>query len=192
MEEDLDPEAFIDATKKQIRIAAKNKRSKAIFNADLVVGLMSMGKYQEALEMADEINIKYLSKWNGSILIYYSNMMSLYINIGEIDKAKKIYEDKIKDYPIKILNESMTMDVVLANKSFNEKEYNISKELFNKVLKSNKSRRLKFQVYYILAEIAEQEGNIEEAIKKYKIVGEKGNKLYISNLAKEKLKELSI
>lgn len=190
LEDDLDPEAFIQATEKQIKIVAKNKRSKTILNADLALGLMDMGKYEEALNTLNQIDKRYLSKWNGSLLIYYSNLMSLYTNIGEIEKAIEIYEDKIKNYPIRILTESMTMDIVLANKSFYGKEYNTSKEFFHKVLNNNKSRRLKVQIYYILANIAEQDGNLEEAIIKYKIVGDKGNKLYASYLAKEKLKVL--
>lgn len=192
MEEDLDPEAFIEATEKQIKITGKNKRSNSMLKTDLIVGLMSMGKYEEALDILDEIDIKYLQKWNGSLLIYYSNEMSLYYNIGEVDKAKEIYENKIKSYPIKILNESLTMNIILANKSFYEKEYSSCKELYNRVLQNNKSKRLKIEVYYILANIAEQEGDIEQAIKKYKIVAEKGNKLYSANLASERLKLMSI
>jgi tetratricopeptide (TPR) repeat protein len=163
-----------------------------MLKADLIVGLLSMRKYEDAWDILNEIDIKYLPKWDGSLLIYYNNEMSLYFNTGEIDKAKEIYETKIKNYPIKILNESLTMDLILANKSFYEKEYNSSKELFSKVLQNNKSKRLKLEVYYILANIAEQEGNIEEAIQKYKTVAEEGNKLYSAYLARGKLKTLSI
>lgn len=191
LEEDLDPKGFIESTERQIKIIGKNKRSRTILNADLIVGLMSMRRYEEALDILNEIDIKYLSKWNGSSLICYSNEMSLYYNIGEVDKAKEIYESKIKNYPIKILNESLTMNVILANKSFYEKEYSSCKELYNRVLQGNKSKRLKFEVYYILANIDEEEGNIEEAIKKYRIVADKGNKLYSADLAREKLKTLS-
>ncbi len=192
LEEDLDPEAFIEATKKQLKIVGKNKRSKTILNADLIVGLLSLRKNEETLDILNETNVNYLSKWNGSQLIYYGNEMSLYYNMGEADKAKEIYEAKIRNYPIKLLNESLNMDLILANKSLHEKEYNTSKELYNKVLQNNKSKRVKVEIYYTFAHIAEEEGNIEEAIKKYKIVADKGNKLYSAYLAKEKIKTLSI
>lgn len=190
VEQDLDPEAFIEATKKQIRITGKNKQAYAILNHDLIVGLLSMRKYEEARNILDEINEQHLPKWNGSILSYYSIEMVLYSNAGDIDRAHEVYETKIRNYPIKILSESMTMDLILADKSLREKEYTISRELFNKVLKYTKSKRLKLEIYYSLAIIDEEEGKIEEAIKKYKKVADKGNKLHSSLLAKEKLKEL--
>lgn len=56
------------------------------------------------------LDISYLQKWNGSHLIYYSNEMRLYYNIGKVDKAKEIYEAKIKDYPVNILSKSLTME----------------------------------------------------------------------------------
>ena len=188
----MDPEAFIEATEKQMKITGKNNRAKAIFDVEIVVALMCMSKHEDALDILNEIDTRYIQKWDGSLLYYYSAEMNLYYNIGQEDKAKEIYESKIRDYPIKILNESRIMDSILSNKSFNEKEYSTCKELLNKVLQNNKSRRVKIEVYYMLANIAQQEGNLEEAIKKYKIVAEKGNKLYSSYLAKEKLKELSI
>lgn len=190
LEQDLDPEAFIEATKKQMKITGKNKRAYALLNHDLIVGLLSMRKYEEARDVLDEINEAHLSKWNGSILNYYNVEMILYSNAGDMDRANEIYETKIRNYPIKLLNESMTMDLILADKSLREKEYNISRELFNKVLKNIKSKRLKLEIYHSLAIIDEEEGRIEEAIRKYKKVADKGNKLHLSFLAKEKLKEL--
>lgn len=72
LEQDLDPEAFIKATEKQMEITGKNKRACAILNGDLIVGLLSMRRYEEAKDILDKIDIKYLSKFNGSILIYYT------------------------------------------------------------------------------------------------------------------------
>jgi tetratricopeptide (TPR) repeat protein len=190
LEKYLDPDAFIKATEKQLKITGKNKQANTMLNLDLLLGFLCMRNYEEAKDALNNINKKYLTKWNGSILIFHSYEMNLYYNTGEIDKAMKIYETRIKEYPIKILNESITMNLILANKSYNEKEYKISRELYQRVLQGNKSKRLEIEIYYILANIDEDEGNIEEAIKKYKKVVNEGNKLYSVNLAKEKLKVL--
>lgn len=190
LEKYLNPDAFIEATEKQLEITGKNKQANTMLNLDLLLGFLSMRNYDKAKDALNNINKKYPPKWNGSILIFHSYEMNLYYNTGETDKATEIYDTRIKEYPIKILNESITMDLILANRSYNENEYKISRELYQKVLKVSKSKRLEIEIYYILANIDEAEGNIEEAIKKYKKVVNEGNKLYSVNLAKEKLKVL--
>ncbi|WFA09065.1 hypothetical protein [Tissierella sp. Yu-01] len=190
LEKDLEPEAFIESTKNQLEITGKNKQANTMLNIDLLLGLMSMRRYEEARDVLNKINTKYLSKWNGSILIFHNSEMSFYYNTGEIDKAMEIYNTRIKGYPIKTLNESITMDLILANKSYHEKEFKISRELYQKVLQGNKSKRLELEIYFVLANIDEEEGNIEEAIRKYNKVADEGNKLYSAYLSKEKLKSL--
>ena len=105
---------------------------------------------------------------------------------------KEIYESKIKDFPVKTLAENRNMDVIMANMSYNEKEYKTCRVLSNKILNSNNSKALELQINYMLAGIDEAEGNIEEAIRKYTKVANEGNQLYSSKLAKKKLKEYKI
>jgi tetratricopeptide (TPR) repeat protein len=190
LEKDLEPEAFIESTKNQLEITGKNKQANTMLNIDLLLGLMIMRRYEEARNVLNKINTKYLSKWNGSILIFHNSEMSFYYNTGEIDKAMEIYNTRIKSYPIKTLNESITMDLILANKSYHEKEFKVSRELYQKVLQGNKSKRLELEIYFVLDNIDEEEGNIEEAIRKYDKVADEGNKLYSAYLSKEKLKSL--
>lgn len=187
LEEELDPEAFIEAIEKQRKITGKNKRINTFLNFDVVAGLISMGRYKEAKDVMEKIDIRYLSKWSGSLLAYYNNKMLLFYNSGEKHMADEIYEKKVRDFPLKTPNLKAIMNLILASKNFEDGNYEESKELYNKYLSINNSKRLELEILYIFAEIDEKQGKIEAAMEKYSRVAKEGNKLYIVSKAREKL-----
>ena len=63
-------------------------------------------------------------------------------------------------------------------------------EILNEVLKKTKTKRQNLGFKYLLATYKEKAGKIEEAIELYKEVVKNGNKLYIVQEAREKLKKL--
>lgn len=52
------------------------------------------------------------------------------------------------------------------------------------------SRRNRLETLYYLARMDEIEGNKEKALKKYGIIADNGNKLWIAKMAREKVKQL--
>lgn len=52
------------------------------------------------------------------------------------------------------------------------------------------SRRNRLEILYYLARMDEIEGNKEKALKKYGIIADNGNKLWIAKMAREKVKQL--
>lgn len=52
------------------------------------------------------------------------------------------------------------------------------------------SRRNRLEILYYLARMDEIEGNKEKALKKYRIIADNGNKLWIAKMAREKVKQL--
>ncbi len=187
LEVHLDPEAFIEATERQKKITGKNKRTNTYLNFDIVAGLMSLGKYKEAMDVMEELNLKYLTPKNGLLLGYYHNKMILLYELGQKEKADELFENKIKDFPLKTPVLRSLMGLLLAIRAFQEGEFEESKELCNKYLNNNKSRRLELELLYILAEIDEKQGNIESAIEKYTRIAKEGNKLNTATKAREKL-----
>ena len=57
-------------------------------------------------------------------------------------------------------------------------------------MKKTKKKRQNLELKHLLAVYKEKAGKIEEAIELYKEVAENGNKLYIVQEAREKLKKL--
>lgn len=187
IEENLDPEAFVKATEKQFETIGNDKKANGMLSNDLAAGLMSMGKYDEAKKILKEINIKDIPKQAGILLSYLNNIMVVNYKLNNVDEANRIYEDFIRKYKVKRDNEQNIMNLILANKSLEEKDCKKSRELFRKVLEKNKSERLKIDIEFDLAIIDEKEGNIKEAIRRYKYVANNGNKLYSASLARERL-----
>lgn len=186
LEEDLDPEAFIESTYKAYRYAENNKQLNSMFNMDLAFGYMSLGEYNKTLECLDKIDPDELPKINNSIISYYTLLMISYYNIDDFDRALINYE-KAESYKLTNKRAGKLIDLLKANRYLYEREYARSKELFEKYPKDKISKRLELEILYILAYIDEKEGNEKDANLKYEIVAKNSNKLYIGKLAKEKV-----
>lgn len=189
LERDLDPEAFVEAIEEQRKITGKSRRINAYLDYDLVVGLISMGKYQEAKDIIDNIDIKYIPKWNGALLGYYNNKMILLYNLGKKEEADKIFEKYVKDFPLKTPKLKYYMKNILAGKRFEEDNLEECKELCNEYLSVNKSKRIELELLYMLAEIDEKQGDKKSAREKYSKIAKEGNKLYTASLAREKMND---
>ncbi|MEW8972552.1 MAG: tetratricopeptide repeat protein [Tissierellaceae bacterium] len=189
LDKDLDPEAFIEAIEKQRKITGKNRRINTYLDYDLVAGLISMGRYEEAKDIIDNMNIKYIPKWNGALLGYYNNKMILLYNLGKKDEADEIFEKYVKTFPLKTPTLKYFMKIILAVKNFEEGNFEECKELCNEYLSINKNKRIELELLYMLAEIDEEQGDIESAREKYNKIAKEGNKLYTAFKAREKISE---
>ena len=86
----------------------------------------------------------------------------------------------------KIYNLVKALEGMLFHENDNEKMI----EILNEALKKTKTKRQNLGLKHLLAAYKEKAGKIEEAIELYKEVAENGNKLYIVQEAREKLKKL--
>lgn len=186
LENDLDPEAFIEATYEAYKNAGKNKQLNSLLNSDLAFGYISLGEYKMAMEFLHKVEPTHLPRSNKLTLSYYNALMIVYYNLDEYAKAKEIYEI-VKKYEVKDKLGEQLMDILMANKYFYEANYEASRKIFENYPKDKMSKRLELEVVFDLANIDEKEGNIKNAIPKYERVAREGNKLYSAKLAKEKL-----
>lgn len=190
LEELLDPEAFIEATEKQRKIAGKNKRTNAHLNVDIVAALVSMGNLEEARDILVSIDTKYLSKIEGSLLAYNYNLMLVLYDLGETHEAEHIYKKEFENLQTKGLRKKLIMELVEASRNYNSGNYDESKNIYMNFLNKSKSKRMSLEILYILAEIDEKQGNINGAKEKYEKVAAEGNKLFIRQESERKLSEL--
>ena len=86
-----------------------------------------------------------------------------------------------------IYNLVKALEGMLFHENDNEKMI----EILNEALKKSKTKRQNLGFKYLLATYKEKAGETREAIELYKEVAENGNKLYIVQEAREKLKKFS-
>lgn len=187
LENDLDPEAFIQATHEAYKNAGKNKQLNSLLNCDLAIGYISLGDYKMAIELLEKVEPIHLPKANKLVLAYYNALMIVYYNLNEYDKVKGIYE-MVKKYEVRDKLDEQLMNILMANKYFYEGNYEASRKIFKEYPKNKMSKRLELEILFDLAKMDEKEGNIKNAISKYEKIAREGNKLYSAKLAKKRLK----
>lgn len=186
LEEDLDPEAFIEATHRTYKNAGNDKQLNSLLNSELAFGYISLGEFETAMEFLHKVEAKYLPRINKFILVYYNALIIVYSNLEEYDKLEEIYK-LVEKYEVKGDLAERLMNILMANKYFCEGNYLESAKMFESYPKDKMSKRLELEILFNLASIDEKEGNIKEAVLKYERVEKEGNKLYIVELAKKSL-----
>ncbi|QZY55951.1 tetratricopeptide repeat protein [Crassaminicella profunda] len=187
LEENCDPKAFIEATKKQMEITGKNPKIKAYLTIDQAAGLILMGEFQKAKEILLSTPKSYLSVKNGTLLVYTINLISCLYELGEVDDAEELYETQVPLLPPVNQRMRIAMKLLIAERFFFLNKYEESKEQFQQLLKEKISKRRKLSILYRLAQIDEKNGNLIAAQKKYKEVAENGNHLGIAIQAQKHL-----
>lgn len=188
MEEYCDPEAFIKATEKQLIINGKNPGLNAYLNTDKAAGYIIAGDYNKAKDILLSIDKSKLSVINGSLLAYTINLIGCYYELGEIEKAEKLFETEIPLLCPVNSKMRLAMELLIAERFFFLDRYEESKQKFEQLLNNKKLNKYqKLNILYFLAKIDEKKGDIISAQEKYKEVADKGNKLWISEQARKRL-----
>ena len=194
LDNELDPEKFIELTENEYN-RNKNKKYRNYMKLNLVAGYSSSGKIETAYEKLKEVDLsKKLYRERNKILYYYNEALILNV-LGKKEEATEIYNKKLSEEienigkrkkDSEIYNLVKALEGMLFHGNDNEKMI----EILNEALKKLKIKRQKLGFKYLLATYKEKAGKIEEAIELYKEVAENGNKLYIVQEAREKLKKL--
>jgi tetratricopeptide (TPR) repeat protein len=189
LEDDCDPEAFLERTEKQRAITGTNKKINAYFDIDRSAGLITLGRFEEAKDILLSIDKNILSRKNDTLLVYTINLMSCLYELGEVASAEELFEIQIPSLaPInnRIL---LATNLLVAERFFYLKRYDESREQLNKVLNQKLSKRTRMEILYCLAQMDEEEGNEEAAMVKYSQVASEGNKLWIAKKARERCRK---
>ena len=178
--EELNPEKYIELVEKNYKV----KDTPTIF----VLGYLNSGNMEKAYEILKNINVeKQFSNSRYEVYIFQSLTL---IEMGKWKEALDIYIEHIKysKNNIKDRNTNLFLEDLEAY-LFNNNEKMI--EYLTKKLKTETRKIFALKLKYQLGICKEKAGKIEEAIELYKEVAENGNKLYIVQEAREKLKNFS-
>ena len=194
LDNELDPEKFIELTENEYN-KNKNKKYRNYMKLNLSAGYSSAGKIETAYEKLKEVDLsKKLYRERNKILYYYNEALILNV-LGKKEEATEIYNKELSEEIEKIgkrkkdseiYNLVKALEGVLFHENDNEKMI----EILNEALKKTKTKRQNLGLKHLLAAYKEKAGKIEEAIELYKEVAKNGNKLYIVQEAREKLKKL--
>jgi len=194
LDNELDPEKFIELTENEYN-RNKNKKYRNYMKLNLAAGYSSAGKIETAYEKLKEVDLsKKLYRERNKILYYYNEALILNV-LGKKEEATEIYNKELSEEIEKIgkrkkdseiYNLVKALEGVLFHENDNEKMI----EILNEALKKTKTKCQNLGFKYLLATYKEKTGEIQEAMELYKEVIENGNKLYIVQEAREKLKKL--
>ena len=162
---------------------------------NLSAGYSSAGKIETAYEKLKEVDLsKKLYRERDKILYYYNEALILNV-LGKKEEAIEIYNKELSEEIEKIGKRKKDSEIynlvkVLEGMLFHQNDNEEMIEILNEALKKTKTKRQNLELKHLLAVYKEKAGKIEEAIELYKEVVKNGNKLYIVQEAREKLKKL--
>ena len=194
LDKELDPEKFIELTENEYN-KNKNKKYRNYMKLNLSAGYSSAGKIETAYEKLKEVDLsKKLYRERNKILYYYNEALILNV-LGKKEEATEIYNKELSEEIEKIGKRKKDSEIYNLIKSlegmlFHENDNEKMIEILNEALKKTKTKRQNLGLKHLLAAYKEKAGKIEQAIELYKEVAENGNKLYIVQEAREKLKKL--
>ena len=194
LDNELDPEKFIELTENEYN-KNKNKKYRNYMKLNLSAGYSSAGKIETAYEKLKEVDLsKKLYRERNKILYYYNEALILNV-LGKKEEATEIYNKGLSEEIEKIGKRKKDSEIynlvkALEGMLFHENDNEKMIEILNEALKKTKTKRQNLGLKHLLAAYKEKAGKIEEAIELYKEVAENGNKLYIVQEAREKLKKL--
>ena len=195
LDEKLDPEKFIKITQNEYE-KNKNKRYRNYMKLNLCAGYSSAGKIEKACQNLKEINFskKSLFREQDKILYYYNEALLLQ-ELARKEEAIVIYKEKILQLKEKFKTNKELEGInplieFLNGILFYENDNTKMIEILSESLKKLSNKRQILVIKNLLANYKVKAGETEEARKLYEEVIENGNKLYIVEEAKEKLKNL--
>ncbi|AKL94930.1 hypothetical protein CACET_c14690 [Clostridium aceticum] len=190
IEEQCDPQAFLEATERQRNITGTDRKINAYLNIDKAAGLILMGEFQRAKEVLFSIDKSYLSAKNGTLLAYTINLISCLYELGEISEAEELFETQVPILPPVNKKMIQAMKLLVAERFFFLNRLEESKESFHQLLKMKISKRIQLGILYRLAQVNEKIVDTISAQKQYKEVADHGNKLWIAVQAKKQLEQM--
>jgi len=191
LEIECDPVRFIEKC---------NKANMLYPDISKAVAYMCLGNYEDSLSLLLDSEMpkkpKKLFK-----LAYHSLLMGYYLETGDLKKAGDEYEDDIKNLRKGLLISGTTLGVDLLVLEYHYKLSTTSdtakyyleqvKYLFD-INSKLLTKRQKVAIWYIEAELFEKIDDTVNAASMYAKVAKNGNKLWIAESSREKLKKLEI
>jgi len=190
IEENCNPQQFLEATEDQQKITGKNPKINAHLNIHKSIALCLMGNFQQSKKVLLSIDKSYLSEKNGTLLSYTINLISCLYELGEISDAEELFETQIPLLAPVDKRMNLAVNLLIAERFFFLDRYKESKEKFEQISEEEISKCTRLSILYRLAKIDEKNGDLLSARNKYKEISDDGNKLYIAIQAQKYLSQI--
>ena len=185
IDSDCDPERFLIMIDKQEKRRGKEKRVVNRLDINRAAAHLLLGNIQTAKGYLDEIDATYLSEKDGSFLAYTINLILCHYELGEIEKAERLYETNlIKLCPLgKRLKKSV--EILIGERYYYLGKYDLSYEHLNKLLNFDLDKRQYLGILFRLAQMDIMKGETDQAMKRLNKIVKFGNKLWIVKASQE-------
>lgn len=181
---DYDPDAFIEATKRQQEIMPKVA---GILELDIAGGYISKGDFKEALDILDAID---RSKLKNNDYAYYQNLCIAFYGLGERKEAEKIYEEKLMTITPRNKDQVYSRSLLIAKYFFEKGDLETSEKVLTELISTKKlPDYIRLHVYYTMGLICEKKGELDSAVNHFKFVAHAKGKLYIMKMARERVED---
>jgi len=151
-----------------------------INNIQKTTGLFYAGKFQEVIDLTNEIN-KMPKNWEP---IYYQNVILSWLFMGETEKAVDTFEKANAIFEEYEKNDYYKEFIDIVNNVVNFYKGNASKNYFAELAKSGANDYRKSFGYYFLGEINKKENNISAAKANFNNAMEYGKGSFIEEFSK--------
>lgn len=188
-----DPYPMVEEARLQLRYPGP-KNMTLVRQCNFALALQYAGEYEEALEILTQMPIHKTFGIHAQFkTVYYNNLMALYVERNQLDKAVEAYDQMLHHYgKIKISKQRAALQHSLDAKKtlfhFCRQEYAMAlstpfpepKNLLEQVLKAK-----------IYARIYLAMGDLEQAKEKLEFIVQHGNRLYVVTEAKALLDSIT-
>lgn len=181
-----DPVKFGEKTRKRKSNLSPQSTYQTILDMDLSTSLSVRGKYAEALDIMERLNVKHFGTSKSARLVYFNNLISLYDLTHQHDKAEALYQKEIIGYAPHQKTISIALKILKSERLFCQNQFDESKAILEPLLHGRISPIQNMIIRYNLASIYEKQGLLTEAKAMYGSVGHAGKEIAIAEISKEK------
>lgn len=190
LEEKCDPQSFLDAIEKQKGLIFKKSMYNTQININIAAGLIALGHFDKAKEILLNCNMSHLIKNNGIYFAYYINLITCLFELGEVTYADELFLKHILNFPTSNSRIKLAKKLLEADRLFHLSKFDESKILYENLLKNKMSKMDRLYSQYKISQIYEINGDLVTSKKKYKLVLDNGNKLWIAKQSQDKIEKL--
>lgn len=192
LNEQCDPEAFLEAT---VRLQDKKRKKSRVYHIlfiDQAAAYITMGKMEEARDVLEGMDSKCIKPYSSSMMAYYINLAIAYYESGDVETGESIFENKITTAS-SCNNKGLIkcIEILIAKRYMIQGKYDACMEKLEQVKDLGQtSLRLRLEIAFFEGECAYATGDMKLAKKRFERVIKHGNKLYIVTKAKDYMAKL--
>lgn len=180
LDEKCDPVEYLNRMQKQKQRIKRKPKLVAFTSINVAVGYMLLGDYATAKSILSEIDQKYLSDKNGTLLVYTIDTILCCYELGQHEEANRLYETQLPVLAPMSKRLKKSLQILVGERYYYLGQYEECKKHLSSILDIELTTRQQLGILYLLAKVEILQGNYERAAKRLKKVAKFGNKLWIA------------